>query len=59
TIHPTNALVINALNLALIYSTSVYDAVYLALADALAVPLVTADTALIAQMTGASVTVWT
>jgi predicted nucleic acid-binding protein len=57
TIHPTNALVSNALNLALIHGTSVYDAVYLALADALAVPLITADTTLVATMRGAFITV--
>jgi predicted nucleic acid-binding protein len=47
TVHPTTPLVDAALGLAITHAISVYDAVYVALADAMSVPLVTADVGLV------------
>jgi predicted nucleic acid-binding protein len=52
TIHPTAPLLPSALHLALRHAISVYDAVYVALAEALDIPLITADAALVRAVGG-------
>ena len=50
---PAANLVVDALQVALTYDLSAYDACYVALAERLHVPLVTADEALIRKLAGA------
>jgi predicted nucleic acid-binding protein len=52
TVHPTVPLVAGALDLAVTLGISAYDGVYVALAEALAQPLVTADAALVQRSGG-------
>ena len=52
TSHPTTPLVGAALTLAISLAISVYDAIFVALADQLHVPLITADDALARQIAG-------
>jgi predicted nucleic acid-binding protein len=52
TVHPSTPLIAGALDLALTHGISVYDGVYLALADALGIPLITADSALVRAVGG-------
>jgi predicted nucleic acid-binding protein len=54
---PTADLVEQALQLALTYNLSAYDACYVALAQRLQVPLVTADEAMVRKLAGAPVDV--
>lgn len=51
---PVENLIGSALMLALVHRTSVYDALYLALADLLDSPLVTADAALVSKVAGSN-----
>lgn len=55
TVHPTAPLVRNGLDLALSLGISAYDAAYVALADSLGVPLITADIALVGKMVGTGI----
>jgi predicted nucleic acid-binding protein len=52
TIHPTGTLVRTAFTLAATLGISIYDAAYVALADLLHIPLITADEALARQIAG-------
>ena len=54
----TEDLIESALDLALKYKITAYDASYIALADHLGLPLITADTALIRQLAGSGIAVY-
>ena len=54
----TEDLIESALDLALKYEITAYDASYVALADHLGLPLITADTALIRQLADSGITVY-
>jgi predicted nucleic acid-binding protein len=57
TVHPALPLVSTALQLSLAHNISVYDAVYVALAGTLGIPLLTADAVLVGKMSGAKIQV--